>query len=236
MADGPAVRNAATVILVRDAVEAPKILMGRRSPKAAFMPSAYVFPGGAVDPGDAQVELATPLPAPCVDALRSDSAGVTAEALALAGLREVFEETGLIIGTPSRWANPPAPWREFAACGYRPGAAPLSFVFRAITPPGRPRRFDARFFLADAAAIVGDCEDFSRASDELSDLAWLPLEAARQVGSSFITQVVLAEVAARLPDLGAPEAVPFFRNNDEDSLFLRLGGNARNYAVGQSKA
>jgi hypothetical protein len=39
----------------------------------------------------------------------------------------------------------------------------------------------------------------------------------------FITEVVLAEIAARLPNLGPPETVPFFRNDDEESLFVRLG-------------
>jgi hypothetical protein len=46
---------------------------------------------------------------------------------------------------------------------------------------------------------------------------------ARGFDLPFITEVALAEIAARLPDLGPPASVPFFRNDDEESLFLRLG-------------
>jgi 8-oxo-dGTP pyrophosphatase MutT (NUDIX family) len=215
-----AIRDAATVILVRDAATAPRILMGQRGAAAAFMPSKFVFPGGAVDPADASVPLATPLPAPCA-ALLDDGPG--ARAIAASAIRELWEETGLILGRPGRWPDPPEDWTAFAATGHLPAAHALSFVFRAITPPGRPRRFDARFLLADASALASDPDDFSRASDELSLLQWIPLADVRTFDLPFITEVVLAEIAARLPDLSPPATVPFFRNDDEESLFLRLG-------------
>jgi 8-oxo-dGTP pyrophosphatase MutT (NUDIX family) len=213
------VRDAATVILVRDAATAPRILMGQRGAAAAFMPSKFVFPGGAVDPADAAVPLATPPPAPCAALL-----GDGARAIAATAIRELWEETGLVLGRPGPWPDPPPDWAAFAATGHLPAAHALSFVFRAITPPGRPRRFDARFLLADAAALASDPDDFSRASDELSLLQWIPLEQVRSFDLPFITEVVLAEIAARLPDLGPPDTVPFFRNDDEESLFMRLGG------------
>ena len=96
-------------------------------------------------------------------------------------------------------------------------------MFRAITPPGRPRRFDARFFLVDACHISGDLDDFSRASDELSHLQWVPLTDARSFDLPFITEIVLAEIATRLPETSAPPSVPFFKNDDEDSVLLALG-------------
>ena len=105
-----------------------------------------------------------------------------------------------------------------------PTAAPLQFVFRALTPPGRPRRFDARFFLVDASHIQGDLDDFSRASDELSHLQWVPLKDARSFDLPFITEVVLAEISARISDPAPPASVPFFKNTDEASLFKRLRG------------
>ena len=97
-------------------------------------------------------------------------------------------------------------------------------MFRALTPPGRPRRFDARFFLVDASHIQGDPDDFTHAQDELSHLQWIPLSRARSFDLPFITEVVLAEVEARVSDPAPPASVPFFRNNDESSLFLRLRG------------
>ena len=97
----------------------------------------------------------------------------------------------------------------------------LRFVFRAITPPGRPRRFDARFFLADAAQVAGDAEDFSAACDELSHLHWISLTEVRSLDLPFITEVVLAEVAALLS--GQPDhGVPFFDNSGPVPTFRRL--------------
>jgi 8-oxo-dGTP pyrophosphatase MutT (NUDIX family) len=223
----PPIRDAATMIVVRDPGGRPAVLMGQRGAKAVFMPDKFVFPGGAVDPDDADVPLATPLPPLCEARISNLTPPIIARALAATAIRELWEETGLILGAPGAWDTPPPPdWAGFAATGHRPAASDLSLVFRAITPPGRPRRFDARFFLADAAALRGDLDDFSRASDELSALQWIPIAAARRFDLPFITEVALAEVAARLPDLAPPDSVPFFRNDDEESLFLRIGGRA----------
>ncbi|NRA98407.1 MAG: NUDIX hydrolase [Rhodobacteraceae bacterium] len=222
-ADVP-IRDAATVIVVRDAGgPSPAVLMGQRGHAAAFMPSKFVFPGGAIDPQDAHVPLAGLPPAACqAQIARASSLG--AAAVATAAIREVWEETGLILGQRGEWAAPNDDWTEFAATGHAPDASALRFVFRAVTPPGRPRRFDARFFLCDAGALSGNIDDFSRASDELSHLQWVPVAEARAFDLPFITEVVLSEIAARLPDLSAPEAVPFFNNDDEERLFQRLHG------------
>ncbi len=225
MTDKTAIRNAATIIILRDRTTAPKVLMGQRGSKAVFMPSMFVFPGGAVDPADADVPLAEGVPVPCLDRLRENCDEDLAHALAAGAIRELWEETGQILGRPGTWpGTPPADWEEFAAEGYIPDASPLQFVFRAITPPGRPRRFDARFFLADAEALQSDPDDFSRAQDELSLLQWIPLEKAREFDLPFITEVVLAEVAERAHDPSPPESVPFFSNDDENRAFARLKG------------
>ncbi|MCR9125161.1 MAG: NUDIX hydrolase [Rhodobacteraceae bacterium] len=223
--DKSAIRNAATVIVLRDRDQSPAILMGQRGAKAAFMPNKFVFPGGALDPEDASVPLARPVPAPCFTRLADDSEPDLQTALGAAAVRELWEETGLVLGQPGVWpGNAPVDWHGFAATGHLPDAGALQFVFRALTPPGRPRRFDARFFLVDAAEIRGDPDDFTHASDELSHLQWIPLRDARRFDLPFITEVVLAEVAARAADPNPPESVPYFRNNDEASLFLRLRG------------
>ncbi|MFV0514903.1 MAG: NUDIX hydrolase [Jhaorihella sp.] len=223
--DKSALRNAATVIVLRDRLRAPSILMGQRGSKAAFMPNKFVFPGGAVDRADSAIPLATPLPAVCRDRLCEHAPSGMADALAAAAIRELWEETGLVLGRRGAWSGEvPPDWARFAATGHLPAAHPLQFVFRAITPPGRPRRFDARFFLVDADEIAGDPDDFTHATDELSHLQWIPLEQARGFDMPFITEVVLAEVAGRLSRPEPPETVPFFRNDDEASLFLRLRG------------
>ncbi len=225
--DKTAIRNAATIIAVRDrAGDDPQVLMGQRGAKAAFMPNKFVFPGGAMDAGDADIPLGSPLPEPCRARLMADGGAAIWQALCVAAVRELWEETGLILGTPGDWTQDvPTDWESFAATGHLPHAAPLSFVFRALTPPGRPRRFDARFFVVEAEALVGDLDDFSRASDELSHLQWIPLSEVRRFDLPFITEVVLAEVTRTLRTGEAPESTPFFRNDDEESLFLRLRGH-----------
>lgn len=223
--DKTAIRNAATVIVLRDRVTNPQILMGQRGAKAAFMPNKFVFPGGAVDHGDADVPLASRMNDLCQSRLNDESEHGLEHALAVAAIRELWEETGQILGQPGQWASPvPPDWSEFAATGHLPHAAPLQFVFRALTPPGRPRRFDARFFLAEAEALCSDPDDFSAASEELSHLQWVPLSQARDFDLPFITEVVLSEIGTRVKDQAPPPSVPYFRNDDEESLFLRLRG------------
>ncbi|MFZ5965318.1 NUDIX hydrolase [Thalassococcus sp. BH17M4-6] len=223
--DKTAIRHAATVIVLRDRLTRPRILMGQRGAGAAFMPNKFVFPGGAVDPADADVPLAEPLPALCAARLTEDADAALAPAIAVAAIRELWEETGQILGVPGVWGGEvPEDWQSFAATGHLPSATALQFVFRAITPPGRPRRFDARFFLVDAGALVSDPDDFAAASDELSHLQWVDLAEVRRFDMPFITEVVLAEIAARAEDPAPPQSVPFFRNDDEESLFLRLHG------------
>ncbi|SHH93438.1 NUDIX hydrolase [Marivita hallyeonensis] len=223
--DKSAIRDAATVIVLRDRATTPKVLMGQRGAKAAFMPNKFVFPGGAVDPEDASVPFAAPLSTLCANRLSDDAPATCGPALAAAAIRELWEETGQILGAPGAWTTPPpANWQDFAAHGHLPNASPMQFVFRAITPPGRPRRFDARFFLLDAEHLATDPDDFSAASDELAHLQWISLDEIRQFDLPFITEVVLAEIAARAADPHPPASVPFFRNDDEESLFLRLYG------------
>jgi len=222
-----AIRNAASVILLRDRDTAPRILMGQRGASAAFMPNKFVFPGGALDKTDAEVPLETALSEECMARLRAEADPALAKPLILAAIREVWEETGLKLGQPSPHARALAPrippdWRSFFDQGVMPSGAGMRFVFRAITPPGRPRRFDARFFLVDADRVASDLDDFSDACDELSHLQWIPLSDVRGFDLPFITEVVLAEVEASLENPARDSRVPFFFNAEGRSNFHRL--------------
>jgi len=220
------VRDAATVVLIRDpGGEDPCVLMGQRGAQAAFMPNKFVFPGGAVDPSDAEVPVIAAEAEPDHARLAQDNHTVGPTALLAAAVRELWEETGQILGVPGAWPGPvPADWQGFAASGHVPSAEGLSFIFRAVTPPGRPRRFDARFFVGDAGLLASDPDDFSRACEELAHLHWISLADLRRYDLPFITQVVLAEIAHRLPSLASPDTVPFFKNDAEELHFRRLGG------------
>lgn len=213
MTDRP-VRDAATVVVLRDTDAGPAVLMGQRGAGAVFMPSKYVFPGGAVDAGDADVPLANPL-VPAIHAALAAHSDTAPDVLAVAALRELAEETGQVIAAPGRGCD----WPGFD--GLLPDPSGLRFIFRAITPPGRPRRFDARFFLVSADALLTDPDDFSRAEDELGHLHWVPLARARALDMPFITEVVLAETAAIAAGRDAP-GTPFFDNSGPSSTFRRL--------------
>lgn len=223
LTDKSALRDAATVIVLRDADTRPRVLMGQRGKDAAFLPSKFVFPGGAVDAVDRSIPLAAPPRQGCAAALARDS-DLGPDSLIAAATRELWEETGLLIGTPDpRAARMTAPqgWRGYVGTGHLPDGADAQFVFRAITPPGRPRRFDARFFLIAAEALRNDPDDFSRAEDELGHLQWVALDAVRGYDMPFITEVVLAEIAARIEGR-APPGVPFYDNRTDVSRFSHL--------------
>ena len=174
-----------------------------------------------MDSGDKDIPLAAPLNPDSIRKLTVEATAELANAAPITAIRELFEETGQVFGRKAAWPQPPEDWHQFAQLGFVPDAAPLSFFFRAITPPGRPRRFDARFFLADASALATDPDDFSMASDELSHLQWISLDETKNFDLPFITQVVVAEVARHiLEGRETVTGVPFF-SSDEGDMFSR---------------
>ena len=114
------------------------------------MPDKFVFPGGAVDADDLALDgnLAS---SPRRRAAAMDTSPELAPERCRSPRCASREETGLVLGRPEPGAETrpvPPSWRGFFAAGHVPHTAALRLFFRAITPPGRPRRFDARFFLA----------------------------------------------------------------------------------------
>jgi 8-oxo-dGTP pyrophosphatase MutT (NUDIX family) len=223
---GLPVRDAATIVLARRTGAGPQVLMGQRGSAAVFMPEKFVFPGGAVDADDFAVTGDVAPDAETLRLLTLDAAAELGPALARAAVRELWEETGLMLGRAdpeaARRAVPPG-WAGFFAEGLAPNGAALRLIFRAVTPPGRPRRFDARFFLADAAALAGRDDDFARAGEELAHLQWLDLADARALALPFITEVVLAELGPLLADPAAARPVPFFEQTAAGPVFRLLG-------------
>ena len=164
-----AARHAASLLIVRADPDGPKILMARRAAGHRFMPHMLVFPGGAVDPVDFGAAKTTLRPDVQARLERSASPEL-ALALASAAARELTEEIGLSLGSP-------------------PQLGALEYLCRAITPQSSPIRFDARFFMADAAAVTGQ----PAASLELEDPAWYSVEAALAAGCAAATKAVLLQ-------------------------------------------
>jgi 8-oxo-dGTP pyrophosphatase MutT (NUDIX family) len=201
----PALRpkDAAALILVRRDGPEPRLLMGRRGAGHVFMASKWVFPGGRLDRTDHTAPAARELSAATAALVERTAPPRRARALALCAIRETFEETGLILGRPGR-GRASGPWREFLARGVLPDLLPLSFIARAITPPGRARRFDVRFFLAGASALLS--LEPGPGCGELDEIGWFSLSQLKGLDLPAITRFVADEAASRLaePDRPAP--------------------------------
>ncbi len=216
---GPYVRPkaAATLIIVDGSGAEPKVLMGKRNAGLKFLPGKFVFPGGGIEPGDGRMNVAGPLPEEVETRLlkaRVRATPARARALALAAIRETFEETGLLLGSRDFGAPDSAPegaWSDFAAHGVYPTLDNMHLIARAITPPGRVRRFDVAFFAMGADAICGQVEGVIRPDAELVELDWMPLSRAKELDLPLITLIVLRELEDRMAAGMRPYLpVPFY--------------------------
>ena len=210
-------KDAATLILVDRSGRIPKVLLGKRHARHKFMPGMFVFPGGRVDPADTKMPIARPLHRDVEVQLMKRLArpsSAKARAFALAAIRETFEETGLLLGVRANMINgvPAGPWTAFAQAGILPDLGLLHFIGRAITPPRRPRRFDARFFALDASAIADRVEGMTGPDAEFVELVWMSLAEAQKLHLPAVTSVMLEELDARIAlGFGHRLPVPFYR-------------------------
>ncbi len=168
------VRDAATVMLVRDGAEGMEVFMLRRNLNSDFVGGAYVFPGGAVDEADRHADLE----AVCQgrsDEAASHQLGIPSGGLAfwVAAIRESFEEAGVLLAVPEAsddvisFADEATAarfvehrravdggekrLREICALEHlRLDVDRIHYFSHWITPEGPPRRYDTRFFVAAA--------------------------------------------------------------------------------------
>src|SRR5258708_21697553 len=131
-------KDAATLILIDHSGPKPKVLLGKRHHGHKFMPGKYVFPGGGVEPADQRMSTARPLDRHAerhlMRAVKRPSP-LKARALALAAIRETYEETGLMLGAPASdtsdapaSATPAGPWAAFARTQTLPDLATIHFI------------------------------------------------------------------------------------------------------------
>jgi 8-oxo-dGTP pyrophosphatase MutT (NUDIX family) len=209
-------RDAATLMLIDRSGAEPKVLLGRRHASHKFMPGKFVFPGGRIEAIDRAMQAASELHADAQKKLNErvkEPSPAFARGFPLAALRETAEETGLLLGV-KRDQGPAAPdklWDVFAQAHIYPDLARIHFIARAITPPRRPRRFDTRFFTADATTIAHRIEGVVGPDSELVELTWVPIAQATQLDMPTITGVVLEELLARVEAGMAHDLpVPFY--------------------------
>jgi 8-oxo-dGTP pyrophosphatase MutT (NUDIX family) len=210
-------RDAATLILIDRSGAVPKVLVGKRHDKVVFMPGKFVFPGGRVDKSDHRVPVAAPMPPELQANLFKGSPKTSAsraKSLAIAAIREACEETGLCLGRKVDGKLPrlDGPWAPFTEAGLLPDPSGLFLIARAITPPGRIKRFDTRFFTADASAITHRVDGVVHADAELVELVWVELGSKPLADLHQMTKNVLGELERRLATgpLRHDAEVPFF--------------------------
>ena len=203
------VRDAATVMLLRDGSDGPEVCLMQRNLNSDFVGGAYVFPGGAVDPADAEVAVAQRCPdLDDVEASRRLGLAVGGLAFWVAAIRESFEEAGVLLarhadgrrldlsgpGTAERFAghrddvdNERRPIAEIAVQeDLHIDVGQLHYFSRWITPLGAHRRYDTRFFVCAAPEGQEVVED----SRELIGTQWLtPAEALRRHDAGDITMI-----------------------------------------------
>lgn len=194
-------RDAATLIMLRGEGKVTQVLMGKRHAGHKFMPNMFVFPGGRVDFADCRHlparDLHPRVAGKLLARMRGRPSPGRARGLAMAAVRETFEETGFIIGGPAecRSISRAQSWRDFAATGYAPHLDGLRYFARAITPPARSRRFDTRFFTVAADHVGNIDRPAAVESNELLDPHWLTIEEALKLDLPWITTQILERLA-----------------------------------------
>ena len=202
----PRPKDAATLILVRRDQAQPRVLMGKRSGRHDFMPDKYVFPGGRVDPQDGRAASYSELDQAQAARLRHPARRLP-RSFALTAIRETSEETGLLLGRQAEMPRKaPQCWQPLYDLDIAPCLQHLQFIGRAVTPPYRPKRFDARFFMAEAEKVLIDDRPPLDGA-ELHDLQWVSLKDALSLDLPNVTRFMLGEIEERLTkkeDLGPP--------------------------------
>ena len=211
-------RPAATLLLLRETSGAPEVFMLQRTSKAAFLPGAFVFPGGALDPDDANGRAARRVRG-LDDAQASARLGLAAGGLAywVAAARECFEESGILLARDEK-GSPVDPDRAMSLEHLREPlnagtllfsdfleqeklfipAQEIAYYSHWITAPGRPRRFSTRFFVACAPAGQHGAHDRSETvhSVWVSPREALERDQRKEIELIFPTRSTLADLAS----------------------------------------
>jgi 8-oxo-dGTP pyrophosphatase MutT (NUDIX family) len=210
-------RDAAVLILLDRSEPQTKVLLGKRHHGHVFMPGVHVFPGGKVEAADGRAPALGRLPDHVERRLQEEvrrPSPLRARAYALAAIRELYEETGLMLGTkPVHVPAMAGDWQPFAAAGVVPNLDSLWFVARSITPPGRIRRYDTRFFAADLSDVCHRIDGVIHDEAELVELRWTPLGQTEGLHLHEVTRRILGELETRLKaGLERDLPVPLFRH------------------------
>jgi 8-oxo-dGTP pyrophosphatase MutT (NUDIX family) len=207
-ADESVPRPSSTVVLVRSGESCPEVFMVKRHAKASFG-STFAFPGGVLDASDALVhDFGSGLSAEQAGKLMQVDVG--ALDYYRAAIRELFEESGVLLAEHRMSARELSEARAALNVGslawhrftqdrqLRLRYDRLHYFSFWITPPGLPKRYSVRFFLAELPVS----QDASHDGRELTESCWMPAAAilaarkAKQMKLPYATRKTLKRVAA----------------------------------------
>jgi 8-oxo-dGTP pyrophosphatase MutT (NUDIX family) len=203
-------RDAAGLVLLRRRGRGREVLLGRRRATAKFLPGVYVYPGGRLDPEDRWESGFEERFAALPGGLDRATARL-APALLRAAVRETYEETGVLVGSPgrARAQGTPAIWQAYREAGLQPAFHAARLFVRAVTPTFSRIRFHTRFFLMDATDLAVEKVP---GDGELEDVGWVPLAEARRLPMVDVTEFVLGLAEQEL--LESPVPLYSYRNDD----------------------
>ena len=210
LARAPKPRLASTLVLTHGTGANLRILMGQRSKRHDFMPSVYVFPGGRVDRADSYAKYAKDLSPRTEHILEAAYTPRRARAIALASIRETWEETGVMLGAPAKTTRNlnHASYDDFRQAGQLPDLSGVEVFGRAVTPPHRHKRFDAWFFVKK---LEGDSPPQASDSSELLNVGWFTFDEIKNLEKQRATDMMLQVLERYLKMDRPPEKIFYSR-------------------------
>ncbi len=184
-------RDASSVIIIKKKNNKLRVLMGRRPAKSKFMPGIYVFPGGAIDKTDYQINKLFNLSTKLEKGLLKSRSNKHTIAIMLAAIRETAEECGLFLAEKKiikyENLNFNNTWNIFLEKSFVPSIQRLNYFGRAITPSFLKTRFHARFFIANFDDFIGRI----KTNGELENIGWVEIKKAKLLPIADVTEFLI---------------------------------------------
>jgi len=188
-------RDASSVIIIKRKKNELYVLMGKRPAKSKFMPSIYVFPGGAVEKDDYKVNKIFNLSTNIKKGFLKTRSNKHSVAIMLGAIRETAEESGLFLASDKMKTKYKKivlnkTWNNFIKKSLLPSTHKLYYFGRAITPSYLKTRYHARFFLAQFNDFCGKI----KTNGELENIDWIELKKAKLLPIADVTEFLLDRI------------------------------------------
>lgn len=220
------IEPAATIILVKDGSDGPKVLMQQRNPEAVFVGGAWVFPGGKLDPEDYDMDWMKYCILNSAKANQLLQVPAQAHAFWVGAIRELVEEAGILLADTAQQALPAElaisaqafldanPHRFMEFCDTHRltlNTSKLKYLSRWVTPQDNPKRYDTRFFLAPWPEGQEPCQD----NHEAINTRWVKPEEALSLHEKGEWLLILPTIVTLRQLCGFPNRAALLKNNGQ---------------------